>query len=369
MRLSVNTCHCVAIMGKGAYYNENEPYAAAWLRNLCAARLIPDGDVDERSICDVRSDDLRGYAQCHFFAGIGGWAYAARLAGWPDDCPIWTGSCPCQPFSVAGKRQAQSDERHLWPIWFDLIRKCRPSAIFGEQVASAIGHGWLDGVCTDLEGEDYACGAAVLPACAVDAPHKRDRLWFVANDASGTRGLCAGQISAAPQSEWQDRGCGCGASLADTSGKRCGEAGKHQFERSEERIASGSGLDVADTSSRENRRLQQSELAPDIAADGMRDVAYPDFTRSQIGQCQPRNTCTECSPALRNGRRSAWNGAEWLRGADGKARRVEPGLRLLAHGVSARVGRLRAYGNAIVPQVAAKVISAFMDREYMRGCE
>jgi hypothetical protein len=111
-----------------AYYNEIDPYAAQWLRNLVAAGHIAPGDVDERSIVDVQPDDLRGYTQCHFFAGIGGWSYALRLAGWPDDRPAWTGSCPCQPFSAAGKQRGSEDERHLWPAFFRLISECRPLA-------------------------------------------------------------------------------------------------------------------------------------------------------------------------------------------------------------------------------------------------
>src|SRR5690242_18427152 len=144
-----------------AYYNEIDPYAAQWLRNLIQAGQIAPGDVDERSIVDVRADDLRGYIQCHFFAGIAGWSLALRLAGWPDDRPVWTGSCPCQPFSGAGKRSRQSDERHLWPHWHRLIRECRPRAIFGEQVDDAIAAGWLDDAFHDLETESYACAAAV----------------------------------------------------------------------------------------------------------------------------------------------------------------------------------------------------------------
>lgn len=167
-----------------AYYNEIDPYCAQWLRNLMLDGLIPYGDVDERSIVDVTADDLKGYTQCHFFAGLGGWAYALRLAGWGEGREVWTGSCPCQPFSVAGKQKGFADERHLWPIWFNLIRQRRPAVVFGEQVASS--KVWLDGVYADLETKGYAVGSAVLPACAVDAPHKRDRLWFVA-DARGER--------------------------------------------------------------------------------------------------------------------------------------------------------------------------------------
>jgi DNA (cytosine-5)-methyltransferase 1 len=163
------------------YYNEFDPKAAAWLRELIKDGLIADGIVDERSILDVKPTELYGYTQCHFFAGIGGWSYALRLAGWPDDEPVWTGSCPCQPFSSAGLGLGQSDERHLWPAFFYLISERQPSVVFGEQVEGAIKHGWLDGVASDLEREGYAVGSAVLQASAVNAKHRRDRLFFVAD--------------------------------------------------------------------------------------------------------------------------------------------------------------------------------------------
>jgi len=165
----------------GAYYNEIDTYCAAWLRNLIDAGHIPSGDVDERSIVDVRSDDLRGYDQCHFFAGIGGWPYALRLAGWPDDAEVWTGSCPCQPFSCAGQRKGDADERHLWPAFFRLIAERRPATVFGEQVSGKDGLEWLSAVRADLEGIGYAVGAADLPACSVGAPHIRRRLFWVAH--------------------------------------------------------------------------------------------------------------------------------------------------------------------------------------------
>lgn len=277
-----------------AYYNEIEPYAAEWLRNLIKAGLIPDGEVDTRSIVDVSADELRGFRQCHFFAGIGGWAYAARLARWPDDRPLWTGSAPCQPFSIAGKGKAQEDERHLWPVFFELIRSCRPIVLMGEQVAAAIGKNWLDGVCADLESINYACGATVIPACAVDAPHRRDRLWFVANA--------------------NDDGC---------SARRWND----QTARHRHTAPAARGADSGDVADAHKPGSQGRGVLPE-----------------------------------RTEKRSAWaNGVEWAIGADGKARRVKPDIRLLAHGVPARVGRLRAYGNAIVPQVAAEVIAAFME--------
>ncbi len=168
-----------------ALYNELDPFAAQWLRNLSERGHIARGDVDERSISDLRAVDVAGSGQRHFFAGIGVWSYGLRLAGVPDSANIWTGSCPCQPFSGAGLGGGFDDARHLWPVWFGLISECRPAIIFGEQVASPDGLAWLDLVYADLEGAGYAVGSADLCAAGVGAPHIRQRLFFVAhsNDA------------------------------------------------------------------------------------------------------------------------------------------------------------------------------------------
>ena len=175
-----------------AYYNENEAYAARWLRNLIAAGLIMEGDVDERSIVEVEAKELSGYGRVHLFAGIGGWDYALRLAGWPADRPVWTGSCPCQPFSCAGKRGGEKDERHLWPEFYRLVSECRPVTIFGEQTASGDGPRWLDGVSLDLEELGYAVGTSDLPAAGVGSPHRRQRLWWMAHAGSERRQQDAG---------------------------------------------------------------------------------------------------------------------------------------------------------------------------------
>jgi len=169
------------------YYNEFDPKAAAWLRELIKEGLIPNGHVDERSIADVTPAELAGFTQCHFFAGIGGWSEALRLAGWPEDKPVWTGSCPCQPFSIAnqnGGGLGKEDSRHLWPEFFRLAAKRNPPVIFGEQVASALRQSWLDEVFSDLEGVGYACGSAVLPANAFGAGHERKRIFWVADSRS-----------------------------------------------------------------------------------------------------------------------------------------------------------------------------------------
>ena len=162
-----------------AYYNEIDPYAAQWIRNLIAAGHIAPGDVDERSIEDVHPDDLKPYTQCHFFAGVGAWSYALRRAGWPDDRPVWTGSCPCQPFSAAGAGGGFDDERHLWPHFHWLISERQPAVIFGEQVASKDADPWVDLVQADMEAMEYAFGAVAFPSAGIGAPHIRDRTYWV----------------------------------------------------------------------------------------------------------------------------------------------------------------------------------------------
>ena len=300
-----------------AYYNENDPKAAAWLRELIKAGLIADGEVDERSIVDVRPDDLRGFVQCHFFAGIGGWSYALRLAGWDDKRPVWTGSCPCQPFSAAGKGYGAADSRHLWPTWFGLIAECRPAIVFGEQVASADGLGWFDRVSTDMEGAHYAVGAVDYCAPGVGAFHIRQRLWFVADARQEQRRRR--EVEQSPNGEgtaWRGQ-----------------EAIHHQRRREAGELVNASG----------QRSRWHAGAVP--GAQGVGAVA---------GR-EPGNLTDESQPA------GFWCYADWLPCRDGKARPVEPGTFPLAHGVPARVGRLRGYGNAIVPQVAAEVIGSYMD--------
>ena len=162
------------------YYNENDPYPARWLVNLIEAGLLPDGDVDTRSIQDVQPEDLKGYAQCHFFAGIGIWPLALKNLNVDTSLPIWTGSCPCQPFSSAGKRKGKDDERHLAPDFTRLIEACEPAIVFGEQVEGKAGFAWLDDLFDDLENKNYTTAAASLCAAGAGSPHIRQRLYWVA---------------------------------------------------------------------------------------------------------------------------------------------------------------------------------------------
>tara|TARA_R110002124_G_scaffold16882_6_gene71402 strand:- start:11274 stop:12128 length:855 start_codon:yes stop_codon:yes gene_type:complete len=161
------------------YYNEVEPFMVDWLAKLMRDGAIPDGEIDTRSIEDVQPEDLKGFDQCHFFAGLGAWAYALELAQWPEHIPVWTGSCPCQGVSRAGKKRGFNDERHLWPAWKRLVGICQPPVLFGEQVSGEDGWAWLDRVSTDLENEGFAVGSLDIPAAVVGAPQERQRIYFV----------------------------------------------------------------------------------------------------------------------------------------------------------------------------------------------
>ena len=167
-------------------YTDIDPKCCAWTTELIARSLIPGGIVDCRSITDIEHD-LSTFTHVHFFNGIAGWALALDLAGWPRNRPVWCASLPCQSFSQAGKQNGFEDARGgLWQPFLGLVRKYQPATIFGEQVEGAVGHFWLDRVFTDLEAEGYACGAAVLGAHSVGAPHIRQRLFWVAD--AGRRG-------------------------------------------------------------------------------------------------------------------------------------------------------------------------------------
>lgn len=308
-------------MSAAAYYNEIDPFAAQWLRNLIASGHIAPGEVDERSIEDVTPDDLRGFTQCHFFAGIGGWSYALRLAGWPDNRPIWTGSCPCQPFSTTGKGAGFSDDRHLWPAFGWLIKQCRPQRIAGEQVAGGRADPWFDLVQNDVERMGYAFGLTPFPAAGVGSPNERERAYWVAD-----------------------------ANLQYESTAR-NEA------RTAEPVRSGEIIWLGNAN---NARLER-------------------HVRDDSATGRERSTGPVAAPGVHlrtlevNG---FWRDADWLLCRDGKWRPVEPGTFPLVDGAAARlgrvepgvarvassnrVGRLKGYGNAINAQAAAAFIRAYM---------
>lgn len=284
------------------YYNENDPKIAKWLLNLVEAGILPNGHVDTRSIEEVTPGDLQGFTQHHFFAGIGGWPLALKMAGWPEDQAVWTGSCPCQPFSVAGKQKGINDERHLWPIWGDLIAECNPPVIFGEQVASPDGRNWLADVRNSLEAVGYAVGASDLCAASVGAPHIRQRLYWVGY--SECKGLERLQRYGDSNRRWKNENrsitkTDVSSGLADTSSERC------ERER----------LFV----------LKRGQVEEVLQTTWSNEVVY-----------------IECE-------------------FDGKYRPAKSGIPLLVDGVSNRVVKLHGIGNAIVPPLAAMFIKAFVE--------
>src|SRR5690606_36595911 len=152
-------------------------------------------------------------------AGIGVWSHALRRDGWPDARPVWTGSCPCQPFSAAGKGEGFADERHLWPAFYWLIVQCRPAVVFGEQVASKDGLGWLDLVQADLEGTGYASRAVDLCAAGSGAPHIRQRLRWVGERLEHAESNGRLEWRAEPGRRGLAGGCGAGR-LGHSDGER-----------------------------------------------------------------------------------------------------------------------------------------------------
>lgn len=200
---------------------------------------------------------------------------------------LLTGGFPCQPFSNAGKQKGKEDDRYLWPTMLEIIAQQRPTWIIGENVPGIIGMA-LDQVLLDLENQSYASRTFIVPACGTDAPHRRDRIWIVANS---------------------------------------------QGERLEGRI------DVEDQQKEDVRLLS----ARPGERSGTRPVA--NTSRKLLHRGGPR--------AKQNGRSESADSSQWP---------AEPGVGRVANGIPSQVDRLRGLGNAIVPQVAANLMS-FVKKE------
>jgi site-specific DNA-cytosine methylase len=398
-----------------AYYNENDEFAAAWLRNLIAAGHIAKGEVDERSIADVQADDLRGFSQHHFFAGIGVWSYSLRLAGWPDDRPIWTGSCPCQPFSAAGQRKGFDDARHLWPEWFRLIRLHRPESVLGEQVGSALE--WLDLVSGDLEGEGYAVGAAIVGAHSVGAPHIRQRIYWVANASRERRQQVSGSSLGHEETNGRARRDGSESDsnhvissdnedgcMAHSSISRRALSG--QYERrpssSSARLeqhdivgqpTSGGfmprrpseALHGADTCGEAERPSDDVELADSdgrLSSDGRlqrggehglgeKNAGIGGMAISECGRREeshlPIRQSRQVEASSVERRAAFWDACDWLPCIDGKARPVEPIAQQMADGSTESLGPLRRESiEEIEKEITNAIPSNTNSRETMR---
>ena len=385
-------------MKLSAYYNEIDAYCCDWLSNLMDAGHITPGKIDNRSIEELTPDDLEGYERCHFFAGIGGWELALNWAGWTG--PAWSGSCPCQPLSSAGQQKGHADKRHLWPAFQSLIAKCQPPTVFGEQVASKDGREWFAAVRADLEHVGYACGCADLAAAGVGAPHIRQRLFWVADASGPSRQRGAREFLAQEEgisSTWESNGdksirledggeigrMAHGNEPGHAPVFRSGVEGVCEEGTSERALsrsergsptvgmgdAIGAGLeghprhgDRGGESGRQQEESDGSVAEAGALGSGMGNAESGD----ERGTWEPREGDGRESTPRRSG---AWDNAILIPCADGKARPVEPSIQPLASGVPARVGRLRAYGNAIVPQVAAVFVQAFIEIRYAPDCK
>lgn len=348
-------------------YNELDPFAAQWLRNLEAAGHIAAGSIDTRSITEIQPNEIDS-PQFHAFAGIGVWSHALRVAGYDDAWNVWTGSCPCQPFSQAGRRAAKSDARHLWPEWFRLIRERRPRVVVGEQVASPLGLGWLDSVQADLEGEGYAVGAVDICAAGFAAPHIRQRLYFAAIRSDGLahhhqQGLR--QLgSLVPQDGYASSGPdadGRGATLGMADSADFGRVGRWTGETSNGRDASwlqpqrlrdARGLGHSDVHGGQWVGHARGPEGQGRLGDAGDEGPQRHGRLVNLDGAQGREASTRHGPETSE---SSWG---WLYCRDGKWRPTQPGLQPLAHGAPQRVGRLRAYGNAIERRTATAFLQA-----------
>lgn len=224
--------------------------------NTTEPTKLPDAPAAEAIGHSVRRFvSHHGRTHLDLFSGIGGFALAAASAGfktigfseiepyackvlkqnWPDvpnygdirnikgvRADLVTGGFPCQPFSLAGKRGGATDDRHLWPEMCRVISEAGPTWVLGENVPGIISME-LDRVLSDLESLGYACWPITVPACAVDARHRRDRLWVMAYSASERERKPADATDAITNGRKtrMESGNGC-EPLADATSKQAG---------------------------------------------------------------------------------------------------------------------------------------------------
>lgn len=340
------------------WYNEIEPSAVAWLRSLMRHDLIPFGYIDTRPIQEIKPADLEGFTQCHFFAGIGTWAYSARKAGWPNDRPIWTASCPCQPFSNTGKREGFDDPRDLWPHLFSLVRVCRPADVMGEQVSGSLGYDWLDRVYDDLEAEGYAPWSRDIPACAVNSPQQRNRIYWVAGRDGAMAGGHVGGV----------RNTRCSSAFSET-GETETEARQQRlrFDVASEHVARVvvDGESERRGEGRPSSDIQRRRGAP-AGPDAPSVMGDPDSEGLPLGEGEPRDPCEELTAPVGANDSTVWRFYEehdWTLCHDEKWRRTQPGTPLLVDGFAGRIPMWHGLGNAIHAGLAEEVIRAWLETE------
>ncbi len=228
-----------------------------------------------------------------------------------------TGGFPCQPFSVAGKQRGAEDDRYLWPETLRVLQENKPRWFIGENVPGIINMA-LDDVLSSLESEGYETETLIIPACAVNAPHRRNRVWIVA---------------------YSTRECSHG-------GRNAGKARRNEF--------ADSRSDVADT---ESIRLQRHRASRVKKSNSRQPQTQLKGRFSFMGD-------SECVGLDRKPWRRP--GAQL---ADGCGWSIEPAVGRVANGIPGRMDRLRGLGNAIVPQVAAVIMTGIKEVEEVMPVE
>ncbi|MCP4108342.1 MAG: DNA cytosine methyltransferase [Desulfobacteraceae bacterium] len=249
---------------------------------------------------------------------------------------IITGGYPCQPFSTAGKREGDQDDRHLWPAMFEVIKSIRPTWVIGENVAGHVSMG-LDNVLSDMEGEGYTCRPYIIPACAVDAKHRRDRIWIVAH-ANGTRG-------------WNGTQNRCISDVAFS-------ANQGLPQRRSNRQCSGEAQNESGMVSEPQRRGAVANTTELQRNGGEYNARKSDGQESKSGNCSGKSVLANSSStgrkeqhtttiADRQGYGAGCNDQVW-----GNSRwPAEPGVGRVANGIPKKLDRLKGLGNAVVPQI------------------
>ena len=294
----------------------------------------------------------------------------AKAFDFPDVRPdLVCGGFPCQPFSQAGRQRAQDDPRHLWPEMLRVIRELRPTWVVGENVVGLIKLG-LDEVLTDLEGEGYATRTFNLPACAVGAPHIRQRLWIIAHaDSQGEPdkpfddGAGSGQL-----------GFGFGGSEAPSHGANPNDHGPRRAEKHQQDAQHGEaqlrdkqvrelgqvGQDVADTGCAGIHQRRQPGNVEGVS-EGPRRMVSDGVPQGPEGKREAVADTDNADRRRGTERRQVGDGELELHGEERPANRPEdywqsePAVGRLADGIPNRVSQLRALGNTIIPQIAEEI--------------
>ncbi len=312
-----------------------------------------------------------------------------ELKGSDIDGPIDVicGGYPCQPFSTAGQRRGKEDDRHLWPEFCRLVDELRPAWVIGENVAGHISMG-LDDVLSDLERQDYAARTFVIPACATDAPHRRDRVWTVAHATQLQRD---GGREHSEQSERQvpQSGKGSGSQhVADADSERSQrygrppKTGRACGERQGDFSEVSGAISFGNTDSATQHELPSEGHDAGEGQFSFFDgqaghVAHASGVNAQGQQSSGADTQKQAQPRERSiGSRSYGVGrgrpkpgmggmADGLpAGMDGHCKWPdEPDIGRVAIGVKNRANRLKALGNAVVPQIPEMIGRAILRAE------